>query len=186
MEKDIEKYFTRIDTTKLCPWFYTKLKLVVGACVARGYEFWAISGLREYDEQMKLYGQGREFIDGKWVVIDKSKVVTNALPWTSFHFFGLAVDFCLDKDKERAGLQPDYDVEKYKILQEELHKVGLISGLDFKSFPEGAHAQTPIRSGSTGEFKQLWLSEGPEAVWNLALNNLKLVLDYKDHYKDIV
>ena len=49
-----------------------------------GYKLRVTSGLRTYDEQKKLYAQGR---------IDKTKPkVTNAKEGESFHNFGLAID----------------------------------------------------------------------------------------------
>lgn len=65
---------------------------------------------RTNDEQLHLFRQGREMRNGVWVVVDKSRVVTNAKPGTSPHNFGLAFDVCfmgadpyLDEGKKDRG-----------------------------------------------------------------------------------
>lgn len=54
-----------------------------------GYEYKAISGNRTWDEQAKLYAQGRT---------SPGKIVTNAMPGYSNHNFGIAVDMGVFKD----------------------------------------------------------------------------------------
>src|SRR5205085_7135862 len=99
-------------------------------------EFYAISGFREAKEQEALYAIGRTTQLNR-------KPVTNAKPYSSFHNFGLAIDFCRDADTTRDGLQPDWKFEDYKILAEEAVKVGLEPGYNWKKFPEGPHVQVP-------------------------------------------
>lgn len=177
---DVSKYFKRIDTSKLSPRFYNKCEQLIVNCLARGVEYYAISGIRDNDEQQKLWEIGRSLQGDKWTVVGKT--VTNARPYTSFHNYGMAVDFCADKDISRDGLQPDWNLDSYKVLQEEAHKLGLISGLDFQSFPEGPHVQLPFAAGATGDFKRILLNEGMDAVWEYALNNLKKSMMYKKYY----
>ena len=127
------KNFNRIDTSKLYPFFLELITKLVINCEKRGYVFFAICGYRTPEEQSKLFAQGRS---------TAGKIVTNAKAFQSFHNFGLAVDFCHDQNHNKEdGLQPDWDMQAYKVLQEEAHKLGLTSGLDFKSFPEGPHIQ---------------------------------------------
>lgn len=147
--------FNRIDTAKINPNFLSLCKQLVENCKARGVLFYAISGFRSEQEQAKLYAQGRT---------TPGKIVTNAKPYQSLHNFGLAIDFCADKDATKEGLQPDWNMAQYKILQEEAHKLGLTSGLDFKSFPEGPHIQLKI-SKPLPELEKVFKTKGLEAVW---------------------
>lgn len=172
----LNKYFKRVDITKICPWFLDKCIQLVNNCKNRGVEYYAISGFRDPIEQDKLYAIGRtESLD--------RKKVTNAPAWTSFHNYGLALDLCRDADVTKDGLQPDWKKEDYKVLQEECHKLGLTSGLDFSSFPEAPHQQVPFAAGSTGDFKKIFINEGIEKVWEEALKNLKKSIFYKQFYE---
>lgn len=147
--------FNRIDLNKIHPGFLHRCRHLVASCAARGYIFYAISGYRDEKEQQRLYDIGRK---------TSGNVVTNAKPFESYHNFGLAIDFCRDKDVKKEGLQPDWEMEAYKVLQEEAHKQGLTSGLDFKSFPEGPHIQLNI-SVSLTELKAAFQKGGLEQVW---------------------
>jgi len=51
-------------------------------------------GLRSHERQLKVWSQGREIINGAWVVTNPKLVVTHAMPGTSFHEYGIAADFC--------------------------------------------------------------------------------------------
>lgn len=104
-------------------------------CRARGFDFYGISGYRSPTEQAKLYFQGRT---------TAGKIVTSAGPGLSLHQYGLAVDFALDGDTTRDGLQPDWAIEHYQPLAEEARKLGLESGLDWTRFREAPHVQAPI------------------------------------------
>lgn len=55
----------------------------------RGLEYKAICGTRTWEEQARLYAQGRLGPDGIKV---PGPIVTNARPGFSFHNFGLAID----------------------------------------------------------------------------------------------
>lgn len=172
--QDVEVYFKRVDQSKIAPWFLAKCKLLVANCLARGVAYYAISGDRDLVEQEALYAIGRTTELSR-------KPVTNARPGASYHHY-FAMDFCKDADATRPGLQPDWDLEDYKVLNEEAHKIGLITGLDFQSFKEGPHVQPPFRAGATGDLKKLYLEKGREAVWEFGLNNLKNSIEYKKHY----
>ena len=172
---NVDEYFKRIDTTKICPWFLSKCKELVANCAARGVYYYALSGYRDPLEQDALYAIGRT------VELDK-KPVTNARGFTSFHNYAIAIDFCADKDAVRAGLQPDWDLDSYKVLQEEAHKLGLITGLDFTTFKEGPHVQIPFIAGATGTYMKLFKEKGIESCWEYALSNLKSNSIYKRFY----
>lgn len=132
---------------------------VLAACRARGADYFLISGYRSFPEQASLYFQGRT---------KPGKKVTNAKPGESFHNYGLAVDCCRDANVLREGLQPDWDLASYKILQEEAERVGLESGMSFKTFREGPHIQFRLPAGVTlRQLKDLFEIGGLDAAWKL-------------------
>jgi peptidoglycan L-alanyl-D-glutamate endopeptidase CwlK len=45
--------------------------------VVKHYDCTVLYGHRSPDEQFEIYKQGRELINGVWVIADKSKIVTN-------------------------------------------------------------------------------------------------------------
>ena len=174
---EVEKYFQRIDQSKIAPWFLAKAKQLVANCLAKGAEFYVLGdgGFRTPEAQDALYAIGR--------TVDLSrKHVTNAPAYTSYHNYGIALDFARDLDATKDGLQPDWNKDDYKILQTEAHALGLLSGLDFSSFPEAPHIQLPFRAGATGDMKKILLKDGIEAVWAHCLENLKASSEFKNYY----
>jgi len=138
-------YFKRVDLTKLYPPFADKVKALQKACLARGAEYYATSGLRSVDEQNALYQLGRT---KKNVDATPEKpmggTVTNAKGGQSMHNFKIALDWALDSDTEREGLQPDWSPEAYAIVGEEAQKLGLEWGGTWKSFKDYPHVQLPV------------------------------------------
>lgn len=130
----MNQFFRRIDTSKIYPKLQRKLDQLVVNCSARGLDYWAISGYRSPEEQDGLYAQGRT---------KPGNIVTKAKGGQSAHNFGVAVDFCADKDMERAGLQPDWNAASYAILAEEAKKLGLEAGFYWK-FKDCPHVQLPL------------------------------------------
>ena len=150
------KQFERVDETKLYPAFVSVIKQLLINCEKRGFVFFVIQGFRTPEQQSALYNQGRSL---------PGKIVTNAKALESFHNFGIAVDLCHDKDhKKENGLQPDWDMTAYRVLQEEAHKLNLTSGLDFKSFPEGPHIQMKTNL-TLQQLKELYLKGGLSEVF---------------------
>jgi peptidoglycan L-alanyl-D-glutamate endopeptidase CwlK len=50
--------------------------------------------LRTFEEQLAEYAKGRSDLGGgRWVIVDKRQIVTNAKPGLSWHCYGLALDF---------------------------------------------------------------------------------------------
>ncbi len=101
------------------------------------------STLRTFDEQAKLYAQGRT---------TKGAIVTNAKPGQSFHNFGLALDFALIVDTDGNGTfettswntTKDYDAdlvadwtEVVKIFKNH----GFAWGGDWRSFKDLPHVE---------------------------------------------
>lgn len=130
----------RINLAILYPPFTSKIQALHKACAARQASYWAISGMRTVAEQDALFAQGRTA---------PGKVVTNARGGQSYHNFGIAVDFCLDKDTERKGLQPDWDAQAYTVLGEEAVKLGLEWGGNFRSLKDYPHVQLSLQSKAT-------------------------------------
>lgn len=129
-----EDLFKRVDLTVLYPPFVELAKRAIKTLDNRGDRYYAISGLRTYEEQNKLYAQGRTA---------PGQVVTKAKGGESFHNFGIALDFCRDKDVERSGLQPDWNKASYEDLASEVAANGLESGLRWR-FVDAPHVQLPI------------------------------------------
>lgn len=150
--------FKRLDLDLIYLPFLEKALQLAANCQALGSEFHAISGHRSYTEQDALHAQGRT---------KPGRIVTNARGGQSLHQFGLAIDFCLDADAQRAGLQPDWRLTEYQVLADEAVKLGLESGLNWKSFREGPHVQAEIaRHGITvAKLDELHRAGGLQAVW---------------------
>lgn len=147
--------FSRLNLNKINPMFLTLCRELIDNCSALGYDYFAISGFRSPEEQAKLYAQGRT---------TEGKIVTNAPPFSSLHQFGMAIDFCLDGDKNKDGLQPLWQIDQYETLAQEARKLGLITGMDFKKFKEGPHIQMATTK-QLQELKKFYQEGGLENVW---------------------
>lgn len=150
----------RVQPTMIYPPLLAKLEMLVANCEKRGARYYAICGFRSAEEQADLYAQGRS---------KPGKKVTNAKPYSSLHQFHVAVDFCRDADMDREGLQPDWNLESYRILAEEAQKLGLESAFFWKTFQEGPHVQLPIgKMGLTiDQLKSVYLAGGQKALYAL-------------------
>ena len=155
--------------SQIYPRLLKKIELLQASCLERGIDYWAISGFRSWEEQEKLYALGRTVAN-----VDATDAnplggkVTNARGGQSYHNFGIATDLCPDKDTTRAGLQPDWSAEAYKILGEEAAKVGLEWGGSWKTFKDYPHVQLPLyKVGLKLNDLQRWYQAGGVAhVWS--------------------
>jgi peptidoglycan L-alanyl-D-glutamate endopeptidase CwlK len=129
--------FKRIDRGILYPPFVALVEELVENCNNQNKIYIATCGLRSYEEQAKIYAKGRT--TGKL-----GHIVTKAGPGQSPHNFGVAVDFCLDDDPNKNGLQPNYNDEEYELLASEAKKLGLDAGYYWK-FQDTPHIQLPIK-----------------------------------------
>jgi peptidoglycan L-alanyl-D-glutamate endopeptidase CwlK len=156
-------HFERIDISKVYPKLLGKVEIVLDNCHKAGSEYWAISGLRSFEEQAKIYAQGRD-ANGK--VIDAKLVVSNAPPGSSLHNFGLAVDCAKDKEATKLGLQPDWLAPSYQVLADEAKKLDVEPGFYWK-FKDPGHIQVPIgKLGVTLKTLNAWYKAGKLAkVW---------------------
>lgn len=109
--------------------FLQRLLAAIAACNERGVEYRATAGFRSYDEQQRLYFQGRTA---------PGNVVTDAMGWYSPHNYGLAVDFVAwEKGK------PSWSIPAYSVLGEEAERVGLVWGGEFHHPHDRPHVQWP-------------------------------------------
>lgn len=151
----------RINLDYLYPPFRDRLLEVIAKCSERGADYYAVQGLRSYQEQDQLFRIGRDIPGNK---------VTNAKGGQSQHQFGLAVDFVRDSDLQTPGLQPDWGDSAYDTLIEELGKAGLHSGVGYRDRP---HAGWPeyYKLPELNDLAKIWsLSTGPlpqrlQRVW---------------------
>ena len=98
---------------------------------AHGYEYKAISGTRTWDEQARLYAQGRT---------TQGKVITNAKPGYSNHNYGTAVDMGVFKDgKYLDASNPAAAEEFHKTAAQVAEKYGINWGGNWKTFKDYPH-----------------------------------------------
>lgn len=105
-----------------------------------------VQGLRTFEEQDELYQKGRTTAGPK---------VTNAKPGSSYHQYGLALDFALLIDKNGDGiydelswsLTDDMDKDGQKDWFEVIvtfKKYGYESGAEWRTFKDYPHLQKPF------------------------------------------
>lgn len=149
----------------ICPAVADKVRQLAALL---GFEVRVVQGLRSWNEQQKLFEEGRSLVDGKWVVSEPSKVVTKCKPGNSWHNFGLAVDVAPD-DPLLPGYQPDWHAEHptWKKMEETARSLGFVCGADFRTFPDNPHLQITGRFpvNPTDEVRQLFKDGGMKAVW---------------------
>lgn len=84
--------------------------------------------LRTFEEQAALYAQGRT---------KPGSIVTNATPGSSYHQYGLAIDFCLIIN-DKTSWEVDAN---WKKVAEVFKKYGWEWGGDWKSFKDYPHVE---------------------------------------------
>jgi peptidoglycan L-alanyl-D-glutamate endopeptidase CwlK len=119
-------------------------------------------GLRSFEEQEKLFSQGRDKFGN---IVDRSKIVTNSRPGESIHHYGLAVDFCFHgPDPFLVNLKNGEDVWNDLGRIGKAH--GLVWGGDFRLFKDRPHLE--LTYGLTlQEIRRLYESNGLSAVWGM-------------------
>jgi peptidoglycan L-alanyl-D-glutamate endopeptidase CwlK len=108
-------------------------------------------GFRSFDYQNGLYALGRTKInpDGKSPKKPLGNVVTNARAGSSFHNYGLAVDFCLIIDGKVASWNTLKDFDGDKVADwNEVVKIfkahNFVWGGDFRSILDKPHFEKPF------------------------------------------
>jgi peptidoglycan L-alanyl-D-glutamate endopeptidase CwlK len=98
---------------------------------AEGYTFKVTSGTRTFEEQARLYAQGRTA---------PGQRVTNARPGYSWHNFGLAFDVTLFQGDKN----PVWEHSAYTLAGQIGKDLGLRWGGDFRSLIDRPHFERPI------------------------------------------
>jgi len=148
--------FNQLQLDQLYLPFLQKVLDVAAACKARGCHFEARAGFRSFEEQERLFNQGRT---------TPGPVVTDALPGYSAHNYGLAVDFA----RLEAGRYLR-DARDYAVLGQEAAKAGLSWGGTFHHLKDAAHVQLPgyVDARELEPLRQVYLAH-PQAplssVW---------------------
>lgn len=119
---------------------------------AFGYEYKAISGNRTWEEQAKIYAQGRNA---------PGKIVTNAKPGYSNHNYGIAVDMgVFEKGKYLDASSPSKAEAFHRKAAEIAEKYNIEWGGSWKSFKDYPHFE--YRTGKTlAQLRQL-VTEGKD------------------------
>lgn len=133
---------------------------MVKRCHAEGIYVLFTDGLRTNVDQAILYGKGRNsyIYNGKQYGNPKAGKVTNALPGTSFHNYGLALDFVLtDENARQVFWTRNKKWERAAAIAKEL---GFTWGGDWKGFVDNPHIQydggltlAQIKAGQMPKFK---------------------------------
>ena len=145
-----------------------KIRQMADTLAAEGIIIRVVQGLRTYEEQAALYAKGRTAPGPK---------VTNAPPGSSYHNYGMAIDFCVGIPGSNPW-QPDWKATDAKGLRPTwaraiavAKKLGLASGADFTTIKDYPHLQMtgtlPV-GAPTPKARQLLVSDGMKAVWALA------------------
>ena len=121
---------------------------------AHGYEYKAISGDRAWEEQAKIYAQGRTA---------PGKIVTNAKPGYSNHNYGIAVDMGVFKDgKYLDGSKPSEAEAFHRKAAQIAEKYNIEWGGSWKSFKDYPHFE--YKTGKTiSQLRQIVL-EGKDIL----------------------
>jgi peptidoglycan L-alanyl-D-glutamate endopeptidase CwlK len=149
------------------PQLAARVRKMADRLLQEGIEIQVTQSLRSWSEQQGLYNQGRD-ADGN--IVDKSKVVTHAKPGYSYHNMGLAVDVA-----PFDAAIPDWNANHpiWKRIVAVGESVGLISGSEWRTFPDWPHFQY------TGNFpaspddavRAAYQTGGLEAIWNLVVRS---------------
>jgi len=122
---------------------------------AYGYEYKAISGNRTWEEQAKIYAQGRTA---------PGKIVTNAKPGYSNHNYGIAVDMGVFSGGKYLDENKPSEAEAFhKKAAEVAEKYNIEWGGSWKSFKDYPHFE--YRTGKTlSQMRQL-VTEGKDIFY---------------------
>jgi hypothetical protein len=130
---------------ELYPPFANLVRRFIIEARRQGMPVGIFEGVRSLERQKELFSKGR---DPEGTVVDKTKVITNAPPGSSYHFYSVAADLVFDRDGTKQGMQwswePKYRWDKLAALGKSF---GLKPGYYFKNLCDPPHFQ--ISSGFT-------------------------------------
>jgi peptidoglycan LD-endopeptidase CwlK len=156
---------TIVRVTALHPKVADAVSSILTEAKARGLNVGVFSGVRQPEEQARLYALGRtvDNPDGKSAEKPLGNIVTNGQPWSSWHNYGLAVDIVFKNEK---GWTWDKTFDQW----EDLGKVGEMFGLEwggrwkFKDLP---HFQNRGHIQGVGQAKEVLFKDGLEKLWSM-------------------
>lgn len=123
-----------------------------------------VQGLRSWSRQQELWQQGR---DPEGLIVDISKVVTDAPAGHSWHNFGLAADVA----PFDSGI-PDWNANHpaWKRIVSVGESVGLVAGAKWRTFPDWPHFQLTgkLPSSPDDATRAAFLHGGIGQVWDVA------------------
>lgn len=125
----------------------------------RGVDVFVVSALRTYEEQRRLYLQGR---------VTPGAVVTNAKAGESYHNFGLAFDFAVIKNGRAVWNQNHPDWRAFVAICKDL---GLDWGGDWRSIKDYPHLQqgnAPTLASLRTSFPHGWRGAAASPEWRVA------------------
>ena len=128
------------------------LPLYDALCAELGEHWQPYYGLRTFDEQDKLYAQGRTA---------PGNIVTRARGGQSPHNYGLACDWCIWEGSR--PIWPPRDDVRWRELEQACEKVGARWGGHFAGFWDGGHVEFPIKQAWSKVF-EVYKALGREAA----------------------
>lgn len=128
---------------QLHPKIRNKVRELINKAEKAGIKLRITSGIRTWDEQQKLYDQGR---------ITPGAKVTNAKPGESYHNFGLAIDVV-----PIVNGNADFNTPYWNKIGEIGKSVGFVWGGDFKSIKDKPHFEMNF-GGNLAQFRNLYSS----------------------------
>lgn len=140
--------------SQVYPQLAAKIRQLSDAMAGLGVTIRVTQGLRTYSEQAALYAQGRT---------QPGPVVTEAAAGYSWHNFGLAIDIV------PMTPAPDWNIQHpaWTQLVEQGANLGLVSGAQFRTFPDWPHFQLTgvLPLSPDDQTRQLFATGGIVAVW---------------------
>ncbi len=143
---------------EVMPELSRRVEKVLQSLAQDGLAFEVTQGLRTFDEQSKLYAQGRT---------TPGIPVTNARAGQSLHNFGLAVDVV----KLTGGKVDWSDRKAYFRFGLHAEALGLEWGGRWHKFVDLPHVE--VAAMSPAQCLRLYRAGGLAAVWRVAANELK-------------
>ncbi|MGX9133950.1 M15 family metallopeptidase [Rummeliibacillus sp. JY-2-4R] len=126
----------------------SRMELIIERCHKRGVYVIFTQGMRTLTEQAILYGQGRSSYIYNGVNFSQmgNPIVTNAIPGTSIHNYGLAIDFAIIKGGEEIVWDEKADFDRdgkadWMDVVEEAKKLGFEWGGDWTTFKVYSHLE---------------------------------------------
>lgn len=144
---------------KVHPVLCERIQKFIDEAAGRGISVLVTQGLRTWEEQAKLYDQGRTL---------PGKIVTKAPPGFSWHNFGLAVDVVPDNIQD-PGLQLDWN-EAHPVWKQILgiaKPYQLAEGAEWRSFPDFPHLQPfELMASPDTKIRMTFHDKGLAGVWS--------------------